>query len=187
MPIGKPHALLALTAAAGATLLGAAVLVTLASSAHPLASRSATIAYAVDGDTLRVRMPSGTLDYVRLIGIDTPEDVRPGYPVECGSRAAAASMRQLAPEGAAVRLRDDSIASPVDRYGRILAHAFVDGRQLEIAQLRRGWAYVYRYEGQRFDGLARFDRVQRLAREHGRGAWSSCGGDFHSAERGVQN
>ncbi len=186
MLIGEPRALLALTMVACAGLLGA-VLVLLEGSAHALSDRRATVAYAVDGDTLRIRTPSGTLDYVRLIGIDTPEDVKPGYPVECGSRAAAASLRQLAPEGAAVTLRGDSIASPVDRYGRTLAHAFVDGRQLEIAQLRRGWAYVYRYEDQRFDGLARFNRVQRLAREHGRGAWSSCGGDFHSAERGVQN
>ena len=56
------------------------------------------------------RLPSGDLAYVRLVGIDTPEDVRPGYPTECGARAAAASMERLAPEGAAVTLRPDSVA-----------------------------------------------------------------------------
>ena len=75
---------------------------------------------------------------MRLVGIDTPEDVRPGYPTEWGAQAAAASMERLAPEGAAVTLRPDSVADPEDRYGRILAHAFVGGRQLEVAQLRRG-------------------------------------------------
>ena len=112
------------------------------------------VAYAVDGDTLRVDLPSGALAYVRLVGIDTPEDVRPGYPTECGARAAAASMDRLAPEGAWFTLRPDSVADSEDRYGRLLAHAFIGGRQLEVAQLRRGLAYVYRYEGQRFDGLA---------------------------------
>ena len=146
----------------------------------------ARIAYAVDGDTLRVRLASGELVYVRLVGIDTPEDVRPGYATECGARAAVASMDQLAPEGATVILRRDSVADAEDRYGRLLAHAFIAGRQLEVAQLRRGWAYLYRYEGQSFDGLTRFEAAQRSAREDGRGAWGRCGGDFHSAEDGMQ-
>ena len=148
---------------------------------HP-AERVAVIAYAVDGDTLRVELPSGELAYGRLVGIDTPEDVKPGAPVECGAKAAAASMRALAPEGASVALRRDSVADAEDRYGRILAHAFIGGRQLELAQLRRGWAEVYRFEGQRFDGLARFERAQDQARRAGRGVWSACGGDFHSAQ-----
>lgn len=146
-------------------------------------STRASVAYAVDGDTLRVRLRSGELAYVRLVGIDTPEDVRPAYPTECGSEEAAASMEALAPEGAVVALRTDSVADSEDRYDRILAHAFVGGRQLEIAQLRRGWAEVYRYEGQRFDGLRRFEAAQRSARLTGRGVWGSCNGDFHHAVR----
>jgi micrococcal nuclease len=156
------------------------------SSATSGATR-ATVTYAVDGDTLRVRLPSGELTYVRLAGIDTPEDVRPGYPTECGAKAAAGSMDRLAPEGAAVTLRPDSVADPEDRYGRLLAHALVAGRQLEIAQLRRGLAYVYRYEGQPFDGLSRFLTAQRSARGAHRGSWSRCGADFHSSQTGIQN
>lgn len=147
----------------------------------------ATIDYAVDGDTLRVRLPSGALSYVRLVGIDTPEDVRPGYPTECGAEAAVASMERLAPEGVAVALRPDSVAGETDRYGRLLAHAIIDGRQLELAQLRRGLAYLYRYEDQRFDGLSRFEVAQGMARRQGRGVWGRCDGDFHSAEPGSQN
>jgi micrococcal nuclease len=157
-----------------------------AGAARPATFR-ATIAYAVDGDTLRVREPGGELAYVRLVGIDTPEDVRPGYPTECGSRAAARSMERLAPEGAPVTLRYDSVADHEDVYGRTLAHAWVAGRGLELAQLRRGWAYVYRYDHQRFDGLARFEAAARHARTDGRGVWGRCGGDFHSAEPGRQD
>jgi micrococcal nuclease len=146
----------------------------------------ARIAYVVDGDTLRIRQPGGELAYVRLVGIDTPEDVRPGYPTECGAKAAARSMELLAPEGASVTLRHDSVADREDVYGRILAHAFIDGHQLELAQLRRGWADVYRYEDQRFDGLARFEAAAARAHSAGRGVWGGCGGDFHSAEPGTQ-
>jgi hypothetical protein len=74
-----------------------------------------------------------------------------------------------------------------DRYGRILAHAFVKGRQLELAQLRRGWAYVYRYRGQSFDGLPAFAAAERHARHGHLGVWGLCHGDFHSAESGLQN
>lgn len=142
--------------------------------------RGATIAYTVDGDTLRVSLDS-RLEYVRLVGIDTPEDVRPGTDPECGSLEAAASMQRLAPEGAHVQLRFDSVADRRDRYGRLLAHAFVAGRQLEVAQLRRGWATVYRFDDQQFDGLAGFERAEAAARSRLLGVWGACGGDFHSA------
>lgn len=138
----------------------------------------AEIAYVVDGDTLRVRLADGELEYVRLVGIDTPEE---GPPPECGAGGASSSLAALAPEGAAVTLRSDSVAEDRDRYGRILAHAFVAGRQLELAQLRRGWAEVFRFEDQRFDGLARFERAEVAARRADRGVWARCGGDFHSS------
>jgi micrococcal nuclease len=151
-----------------------------AGDARAQAARSATIAYAVDGDTLRVSLGS-RLEYVRLVGIDTPEDVQPGTGPECGSLEAAASMERLAPEGARVRLRFDSVADHRDRYGRLLAHAFVAGRQLEVAQLRRGWATVYRFDDQQFDGLVRFERAEAAARTRLAGVWGACGGGFHSA------
>jgi len=144
------------------------------SSGRPI---KATVAYVVDGDTLRIRLASEELEYVRLVGIDTPEE---GPPTECGADGASSSLQLLAPEGATVMLRPDFVADARDRYGRILAHAFIGGRQLEVAQLRRGWAEVYRFEGQRFDGLARFDRAESAARRADRGVWSECGGDFHS-------
>jgi micrococcal nuclease len=152
--------------------------------ARRAAGFTATIDYAVDGDTLRIEEADGELEYVRLIGIDTPEDVKPGYPTECGAKAAARSMDALAPEGGTVRLVYDGELQ--DGYGRILAHAYVDGRQLELAQLRRGWAYVYRYDGRTFAGLSRYHDAASKARSESRGVWGRCGGDFHSAEPGKQ-
>lgn len=162
-------------------ILGVAAALVAAAAHHRAGAQVAAVDYAVDGDTLRFELAGGELVYVRLVGIDTPEDVKPGSPVECGSKAAAASMRGLAPEGAEVILRPDSVADEYDRYGRLLAHAFIGSRRLELVQLRRGWAEVYRYDDQRFDGLARFDAVQESARRTDRGVWGRCGGDFHSS------
>jgi micrococcal nuclease len=171
----------ALVAAALAVATGGGAI----AEARRAPSFTATIAYAVDGDTLRIEESDGELQYVRLLGIDTPEDVKDDYPTECGAKAAARSMEALAPEGATVRLVYDGELE--DNYGRILAHAYVNGRQLELAQLKRGWAYVYRYHGRTFAGLARYYAAADRARSEGLGVWGQCGGDFHSARPGVQN
>jgi len=166
-----------------ACLVVLAILAARSAPAAPPAEASAltaTVAYAVDGDTLRIREADGDLAYVRLIGIDSPESVKPDTPPECGSGAASRSMDQLAPEGAKVRLVFDGERE--DGYGRTLAHAYVGGRQLELAQLRRGWAEVYRYHGRTFRGLARYYALQDQAEAAGRGVWGRCGGDFHSYE-----
>ncbi len=59
---------------------------------------SARITEVVDGDTVKIRAydarrPRYT---VRLIGIDTPETVRPGVAVECGGREAKSNLLRAA-------------------------------------------------------------------------------------------
>jgi micrococcal nuclease len=99
----------------------------------------------VDGDTVRVRI-GGREQVVRLVGIDTPESVRPGIAVECGAKAASAALRRLARPGAWVRVVSDPTQATVDRYGRRLGYVtLVDGPSLQLSQLRRGWADVYVY------------------------------------------
>ena len=56
----------------------------------------------VDGDTIRVGLPSGE-EPVRYIGIDTPESVKPGAPVECFAKRASAYNERLV-AGERVRL-----------------------------------------------------------------------------------
>src|SRR4249920_3422660 len=57
---------------------------------------------AIDGDTIEVAIAGGRED-VRLIGLDTPETVKPGTPVQCfGPRASTFTHRLL--DGRTVRL-----------------------------------------------------------------------------------
>ena len=141
----------------------------------------ARIMHAVDGDTLDARLLQGgrVLD-VRLIGIDTPETHRPGTPIECGGPRASESMHRLA-DGQGVTLVTDPSQDRFDRYGRLLAYAVRrDGLDLNLAQLRRGWAMVYVYQGRPFRRLSAYRRAQREARRARRGVWGICGGDFHT-------
>ena len=167
-----------------AILLAAAAAVVLAGPAQrpPGGVRAAVVA-PVDGDTLRVAA-GGRSFSVRLLGIDTPETHRPGTPVECGGREAAAAMAALAPAGASVLLEPDPGQDRVDRYGRMLAYVrLADGRLAEDEQLRAGWAGVYVFGGRPVSRFAEFRRLSAAARSAGRGVFGACGGDFHSARR----
>lgn len=142
----------------------------------------ARVIRAVDGDTLDVRLlATGAETDVRLIGIDTPETHRPGVPIECGGPKASTSMHHMA-DGRRVTLVIDSSQDRFDRYGRLLAYAIRrDGRNLNRAEVRRGWAEVYVYEGVPFEEVRSFRRAEMRARAEDLGVWRRCGGDFHSA------
>ena len=130
----------------------------------------ARVVRVVDGDTVDVRY-AGSRHRVRLIGIDTPE-VYGG--VECGGHRASASMRRLLPRGARVRLLSDTSQDRTDRYGRQLRYVHRRGHDVNKAQVRRGWARVYVYDGNPFRRVAGYRDAQRSARSHDRGIWSRC-------------
>lgn len=122
----------------------------------------------VDGDTIVV---DGVK--VRLIGIDTPESVKPGSPVECYAKQAAARTAALLPVGSRVRLVLD--VEPTDRYGRTLAYVYrvPDGLFVNATLVREGYASVLTVPPNvRF--ADDFVALQREARDAGRGLWSSC-------------
>ena len=104
-----------------------------------------TVTSVTDGDTLRVRMRDGTVEAVRLIGIDAPERGA------CFASKAAAVARRLT-HGKRVTLKGDATQDTRDSYGRLLAYVWLPGGQdLGYQLLTRGAAktYVYRRPFQR--------------------------------------
>jgi micrococcal nuclease len=138
-------------------------------------SARARVARAIDGDTIAVRI-RGAEETVRLIGLDAPESVHPSKPVECGGPEAAASLAELAPEDARIRLVRDPSQQGRDAYGRLLRYAAVGGVDVGRAQLRRGQASVYLFE-EPFRRIGTYRADERGARRAGRGIWGSCDGD----------
>jgi micrococcal nuclease len=125
---------------------------------------------AVDGDTLEVALDDGPTETVRLIGVDTPETVKPDTPVQCfGPRASAFEHKRA--EGRRVRLLTG--VEPRDYYGRLLAYAWVDGQFLEVELLRRGLARVLTFHpNDRF--AHRFEQIAQKAAKAGKGLWNAC-------------
>jgi micrococcal nuclease len=131
----------------------------------------ARVVRVVDGDTIAVRL-RGRDERVRYIGIDTPESVKPGVPVQCyAKRASAANARMVA--GQTVRLVVG--AEPRDRYGRLLAYVYVarSGRFVNAELVRDGYARTLTIPpNDRF--APRFAALARRARVARRGLWGSC-------------
>jgi micrococcal nuclease len=125
----------------------------------------------VDGDTIKVRVGPRT-DTVRYIGVDTPETVKPGAPVQCYGHAASSANRRLV-AGREVELRVGR--EPRDRYERVLAYVYrLPDRLFVNAELvRRGYARTLTIPPN--DAFApRLARLERDASRAGRGLWSAC-------------
>src|SRR5690606_33140732 len=80
---------------------------------------NAFVVRIVDGDTI-VADIDGRRTTVRLIGIDTPETVKPDSPVECFGPEASAYIGTLLDAGTPIRVERDAEAR--DDYGRLLAY-----------------------------------------------------------------
>jgi micrococcal nuclease len=133
------------------------------------AAGTAQVIRAVDGDTIEVRL-DGDREDVRLIGVDTPETVKPGTPVQCFGPRASAFTHRVA-DGRTARLRLG--VERRDAYGRLLAYVWIGRRSLNESLLRRGLARTLTIPPN--DRLApRFRRLELEAARAARGLWSAC-------------
>ncbi|MHB8171658.1 MAG: thermonuclease family protein [Thermincolia bacterium] len=122
------------------------------------------VSRVVDGDTFVI---SGG-QRVRLIGIDTPESVKPRSKPEAYGKEASAYTRNLL-EGQQVLLVHD--VEKKDKYGRLLAYVYLeDGRFVNEILVREGYAQVMTVPPNVVHAED-FLRWQREARNGGKGLW----------------
>ncbi|MDQ0190348.1 thermonuclease family protein [Alicyclobacillus cycloheptanicus] len=128
-----------------------------------------------DGDTIHVRM--GGKDYtVRMLLIDTPEDVKPDTPVEPYSLEAAAYARQVLPVGKHIYIQEGKPGATTDKYGRLLAYVFVTKTDMYNEDVvRKGLARVAYVEPPNTDYLPQLDAAQAYAKSHHLDIWSIPG------------
>ncbi len=120
---------------------------------------------AVDGDTLLLSNSAR----VRLLGIDTPETVRPDSPVEpFGPEASAFTKRFVS--GGRVRITLDR--ERIDRYGRFLAYVWVGDRLLNEELVRAGLARVEPRARISSTMRRRLEEAQTEAQQSQKGIWS---------------
>jgi micrococcal nuclease len=132
-------------------------------------AKRAYVTRVIDGDTVAVRI-GGRDDEVRYIGIDTPETVKPGTPVQCfGPQASAVNHRLV--ENRSVRLVFDRERRDV--YRRLLAYVYVGHRFVNARLVRRGYARTLTIPPN-VSHAGLFHRLARVAGRTGRGLWGAC-------------
>jgi len=125
----------------------------------------------VDGDTV-VLLVDGKEEKVRLIGVDTPETVKPDTPVEeYGLEASRFTKNLLSGESVYVET-DPGGAGKVDRYKRTLAFLYrvPDGLFVNLELVRQGYGRVYRKVDFKYRPL--FEKAEAAARDKKRGLWA---------------
>jgi len=146
-------------------------------------AQNATVTEVVDGDTVDVRLPDGSTDRVRLLGVDTPEvHVEPqpeefeGVPSTAAGAACLRSMGTNAStavadrlEGERVRLEFDPVADRRGGYDRLLAYVVHDNESVNYWLVASGYARVYDSE---FVEAPRYYAAESDAQAAGIGVWN---------------
>ena len=98
-----------------------------------------------DGDTIQVEMDGEKVN-IRMIGIDAPESTtaRYGY-VECFGKEASDHLKTTL-NGESVSLEFDTTQGQTDKYGRLLAYVFSNGKNINQQMIADGYAWEYTYD-----------------------------------------
>ncbi|MDO4550994.1 MAG: thermonuclease family protein [Planctomycetia bacterium] len=128
----------------------------------------------IDGDTLLLdgaSLGASQNPRIRLLGVNTPETVKQGHPVEpFGPEASAYTKSRIEQNQFIIRLEFDE--DPTDKYGRFLGYIWLGESLLNEELLRHGLGKFeggYSYFPEMRD---RFIRAQQAAQQEQRGIWS---------------
>ncbi|MFB6082741.1 MAG: lamin tail domain-containing protein [Halorientalis sp.] len=142
-----------------------------------------TVTGVIDGDTVRIRYRNGTVDTVRLLGVDTPEtrgendpSEFEGVPETAAGRSCLRAVGREATRAMTRRLLGETVTVGIDAesdrrgyYGRLLGYLYRDGENVNYWLLAKGYARVYE---SRFTERERFVAAERRARADGTGLWA---------------
>lgn len=133
----------------------------------------AVVNKVIDGDTIKVEFKAGEYETIRLLLIDTPETVSPNVPEQPFGKEASDFMKQTLIKDTVIEIERG--IEERDKYGRLLAYVWKDGKNINEELLRQGLArvaYVYEPNTKYLD---EFKKAEQEAKEKGIGIWSIDG------------
>ncbi|KEO85218.1 5'-nucleotidase C-terminal domain-containing protein [Tumebacillus flagellatus] len=131
--------------------------------------KQATVARGVDGDTVKLSTPIFGATNVRFLSIDTPETVYNGLSQGAHGDAAHNALDALLPANTPVELHFGS--EPLDKYGRLLAHVFKNGEDINLKQVREGMATTYQIYPN-LEGFETYADALKAAKAEKKGIWN---------------
>ena len=128
-----------------------------------------TLVSTTDGDTIRV-LYNGVDEPVRYLLIDTPETNHPRLGKQPFGPEAKERNRALVNSGK-LTLEFD-IGEKRDKYGRLLAYVYVDGKSVQETLIREGLARVAYAYPPNIRHLTRYEEAQKEAQSKKAGFWA---------------
>ena len=125
---------------------------------------------AVDGDTISVQY-EGKTENVRFLLVDTPETSHPRLGVQPFGPEAKEFTKKMVENAEKLELEFD-IGPNRDKYSRLLAYVYADGKMVQEALLEQGLArvaYIYQPNVRYVD---KFNDLQKISRSRSLGIWS---------------
>ncbi len=138
-----------------------------------------------DGDTARFKI-NGEEKRVRFLGINTPEVAGEDKIEQALGNEAMEFTKNLLENANKIEIEYDDVADKEDRYGRILAWVWVDGKLAEEELLNVGLAKTYMLKKD-YNYTKRLNDAEKNAREKGLGIWSEEGLSDFSPTSGASN
>ncbi len=111
-----------------------------------------------DGDTVKVLDETKTLHKIRLNDIDAPEKKQ-----AFGNKSKENLAKYISGKNVSVEY------SKKDRYGRILGTIYLDKKDINLQQIKDGYAWVYRKYSKKSDYISQ----EKIAQNHKRGLWKN--------------
>ncbi len=126
----------------------------------------ASVVGIVSGDTVIIQLKS-SVERIRLASVETPASSNPSGPNQCLKAQATSALRQLLPDGKAIKIEYDGKAA--DRFGRKPAAVFLDDGTFVNAQIAREGLGVAMASSRSSNFLNRVTAAQRRAFDSHRG------------------
>ena len=135
----------------------------------------ATVSKNVDGDTIHVKL-KGKDETVRMLLIDTPEDVDPYKPVEPFGYTAANYAKSVLPVGKHIYMQLGKKGYERDKYHRLLAYIYLTPTDMYNKDVvKKGYARVAYIYKPNTDYLSDLQSAQNYAKSKKLGIWSISG------------
>ena len=131
-----------------------------------------TLSKCVDGDTAKFVTSDGEVKTTRFLAIDTPESVHPTKEVEAFGKEASDYTCKLLTNAKKIVLEFDKNSEKEDKYGRLLAFVYADGKMVQESLIEAGYAKVaYLYADYTYtDNLQKKEQEAKAKKV---GIWSS--------------
>ncbi len=124
----------------------------------------------IDGDTVEIKI-NNRVEKIRMLCVDTPETHHPRLGVQPFGPEASEYTKKILPVGKKVEI-EPGIGDGRDKYGRLLAYIYVDGKMFNKMLLEKGLARVAYIYAPNTKYVDEFYAIQKQAQKKAVGIWS---------------